>query len=149
MTGPATIDVRLLGPEDITVLDRVAPEVFDNAIDASLAREFLADPRHHIAVAVADGVVVGFASGVHYVHPDKPAQLFVNEVGVAPAYRRRGIARRVLSLLLARGEELGCTEAWVGTETDNVAARALYARSGGIEDPEPFVLVFYPLQPRQ
>ncbi len=148
-TGDATIEVRLLGPGDTAVLDRVAPEVFDNAVDANLAREFLADPRHHIAVAVADGVVVGFASGVHYIHPDKPAQLFVNEVGVAPGYRRRGIGRRVLALLLGRGEEVGCTEAWVGTEVGNVAARALYARSGGVEDPEPFVLALYPLHPRR
>ena len=32
--------------------------------------------------------------------------------------------------MLAFGKELGCQEAWVGTEPDNVAAKALYeARS--------------------
>ena len=85
------------------------------------------------------------ASAVHYVHPDKPAQLFVNEVGVAPTHHRRGIGRRLLVALLARGRELGCTEAWVATEPGNTAARALYSTTGGVEDPEPFVLYTFPL----
>lgn len=58
-----------------------------NPIDPTWSAEFLRDPRHHIAVAIEDGVVVGIASGVHYLHPDKPPELFVNEVGVAPAFR--------------------------------------------------------------
>jgi len=73
----------------------VTAEVFDNPINAEWTREFLADPRHHIAVAIDDGLVVGFASGVHYIHPDKPAELWINEVGVAPAHRRRGSAGAV------------------------------------------------------
>jgi hypothetical protein len=53
----------------------VAAEVFDNPIDADLTAEFLGDARHHLAVAIDDGLVVGFASAIHYVHPDKPPQL--------------------------------------------------------------------------
>lgn len=63
--------IRILGPADAAVLDRVAPQVFDNAVDPRRAAEFLADPRHHLAVALDADVVVGMASGVHYVHPDK------------------------------------------------------------------------------
>jgi len=127
------IDVRLLGPGDAQILARVAPDVFDNPVDADLATEFLADPRHHIAVAIDDGLVVGFASGVHYVHPDKPAELWINEIGVAPSHRRRGLGRRALTALLRHGRSLGCVSAWVLTDRDNAAARALYAGTGGIE----------------
>src|SRR4051812_9880914 len=56
-------DIRLLGPRDAHVLDHVARGVFDNEIDPHWTEEFLADPRHHLAVAVDDGVVVGMASG--------------------------------------------------------------------------------------
>ena len=136
----------MLGPGEGPILARVAPEVFDGPIVAALTDEFLADPRHHLAVAIADGEVVGFASAVHYVHPDKRGQLFVNEVGVAPAWRRRHIASRLLDAILARGRALGCVEAWVGTETGNVAARALYASARGVEDPEAFVLFIFPLE---
>jgi hypothetical protein len=78
--------IRILQPGDDQFLMNVAAEVFDNPIDAELTREFLEDPRHHIAVAIDDEQVVGFASGVHYIHPDKPPELWINEVGVAPAW---------------------------------------------------------------
>jgi ribosomal protein S18 acetylase RimI-like enzyme len=130
------IDVRILGPRDEAAFARVAEDVFDNAVDPALAREFLADPRHHIAVATDDGVVVGFASGVHYVHPDKPAELWVNEVGVAPSHQRRGLGRAAMAALLAHGGSLGCVTAWVLTDRDNEAARALYAKVGGVEGDE-------------
>ena len=122
------------------VLSRVAEDVFDFAVDPAFARAFLADSRHHIAVAIDDGTVIGFASGVDYLHPDKPAQLWINEVGVAPTHQRRGIGRRVLRCLLDHGRHLGCTEAWVGTEPDNAAAHAFYAGCGGSDPPEAFVL---------
>ena len=140
------VEIRMMGPDERGELSRIAEDVFDGPIDAALADEFLCDPRHHLAVATVGGEVVGFASAVHYVHPDKPPQLFVNEVGVALAWRRRGLARRLLETLLARGKALGCVEAWVGTEVGNAAARALYASAGGVEDPEPFVLFTFPLE---
>lgn len=126
--------IRILGPADSAILGRVADDVFDNAVDPRWAAEFLADPRHHLAVALDDGVVVGMASAVHYVHPDKPPQLWVNEVGVAPPHQSRGIGRALLQALFARGRELGCEEAWVGTEPDNAAARRLYLAVGGEEE---------------
>src|SRR5215467_9912650 len=116
-----TVTVRILGPADGQVLQNVAPEVFDYPVDAHWSAEFLADPRHHLAVAIDDesGQVVGLASGVHYVHPDKLPELWVNEVGVAPSHQGQGIGRRVLAALLAHGQTLGCREAWVLTSPDN------------------------------
>lgn len=130
----ATATIRMLGPDDATMLDRVAPDVFDNAIDARWTAEFLADTRHHMAVALDGDLVVGMASAVHYVHPDKPPELWVNEVGVAPTHQRQGIGRQLLEALFERGRELGCQEAWLGTEQTNTAARRLYASAGGSEE---------------
>jgi aminoglycoside 6'-N-acetyltransferase I len=126
--------VRVLGAGDVPVLAQVASGVFDGPVRPELAAEFLSDPRHHLAVALHEGTVVGMASGVHYVHPDKPPELWVNEVGVAPEHRGRGIARRLLEALAARGRSLGCTGMWVLTERDNTAARALYEGAGGEVD---------------
>jgi len=126
--------IRVLGRDDAQVLERVAAEVFDHPIDPGLAAQFLGDPRHHLAVAIDEGVVVGMASGVHYVHPDKPPELWVNEVGVAPDFRRRGIGRALMRALFEHARALGCAGAWVGTEPSNVAARRLYAALGGTED---------------
>lgn len=141
------IRVRVLDPDDAAVLDHVASEVFDHAIDPRWAAEFLADSRHHLAVALVGGEVVGMASAVHYVHPDKPPELWVNEVGVSPAHQNRGIGRRLLAALFDRTRSLGCAAAWVATEPHNVAARRLYAAVGGIEEPEPAVVVTFRLDP--
>ena len=134
--------IRLLGPGDATVLDHVAPGVFDNAIDPRWTAEFLSDPRHHLAVAIDEGRVVGMASAIHHVHPDKAPQLRINEVGVATPYQGQGIGRRLMERLLERGRELGCRAAEVGTERSNTAARRLYAAAGGVEEPEDFVVEF-------
>ncbi|WP_373488805.1 GNAT family N-acetyltransferase [Blastomonas sp.] len=35
------------------------------------------------------------------------------EVGVAPRWQGKGIAKRLLPLMFDHGRKLGCTEAWV------------------------------------
>lgn len=135
---PALV-IRMLGPGDAPVLDRVATGVFDHPINAGWTAEFLADPRHHMVVAIHDGEVVGMASAVHYLHPDKAPELWVNEIGVAPAHQSRGIGKRLIHALFARGRALGCSEAWLGTEATNHAARCLYAAAGGKEAPMVYV----------
>jgi aminoglycoside 6'-N-acetyltransferase I len=123
----------MLGAADAPILARVAPGVFDNEIDTRWTAEFFADPRHHLAIALDHGVVVGMASAVHYVHPDKGPELWVNEVGVAPSHQRQGIGKMLLRALFAHGLTLGATTAWLGTEESNVAARRLYGSVGGEE----------------
>jgi GNAT superfamily N-acetyltransferase len=116
--------------------------VFDDPVDPALTAEFLADPRHHLAIAIDDGRIVGMASGVYYIHPDKAPELWVNQVGVAPEYRGRGIGRRVLAVLLDHGRALGCGEAWPLTDHDNAAARRMYAEAGGRETPAHIMIEF-------
>ncbi len=127
------IAIKVLRPGDESLLMNVAADVFDNPVNPELTKEFLEDPRHHIAVAIDAGLVVGFASGVHYIHPDKPAELWINEVAVAPAHRRRGIGSAVLRALLEVGRAHHCTVAWVLTDRHNAAAMALYSSVGGTE----------------
>jgi aminoglycoside 6'-N-acetyltransferase I len=138
------IEIRLLGAADGAVLRHVAPEVFDHALDERWTAEFFADARHHLVVAIDEGVVVGMASAVHYVHPDKAPELWINEVGVAPTHHRRGIGRMILDTLLAHGRALGCREAWVATEEENVAARRLYESVGG--EGEEFIMYSFDLE---
>src|SRR5580700_5146552 len=127
------VEIKVLQRGDDSILMNSAKDVFDNPIDPDLTREFLADPRHHIVVAVDDGLVVGFASGVHYIHPDKPPELWINEVAVAPTHRRRGLGKAVLRALLEVGHAHRCAVAWVLTDRKNAAAMALYSSLGGSE----------------
>lgn len=124
--------IRVLGGGDAAVLDRVAEGAFDGPINPAWSAEFLHDARHHIVVAIDDGVVVGMASGVHYLHPDKPPELWINEVAVAPAHQGRGIGRALLDALLAHARALGCRGAWVLTDRPNPPAERLYESAGGV-----------------
>lgn len=140
-----SIAVRVLGRDEAEVLTRVAVGVFDEPLEACWTTAFFADPRHHLAVAIEDGVVVGMVSAVDYVHPDKAPQLWINEIGVAPTHQRQGIGRQLLDAILTHGRTLGCYEAWLGTEETNVPAQALYKSVGGM--PEQFTLYSFVLEP--
>jgi ribosomal protein S18 acetylase RimI-like enzyme len=127
------VEIRILEPGEEAILIGSAPDVFDGPVDPDLARAFLADLRHHIAVAIDAKTVVGFASGFDYIHPDRPAEFLINEVGVSEPYQRRGIGRAIMSALLKHAKSKGCVSAWVMTDETNMAARALYLSLGASE----------------
>jgi aminoglycoside 6'-N-acetyltransferase I len=143
----AETEIRLVGRDDAALFDRVAGEVFDAPVDAARLAAYLAEPGHHMIVAIHEGVIVGQTAAVVHRHPDKPTELYIDEVGVAPEYRRRGIARRMLEAMLDHGKALGCEEAWVGTEPDNLPARGLYEqrRRQGDDAGEEFVMYVFRL----
>jgi ribosomal protein S18 acetylase RimI-like enzyme len=139
-----SVEIRRAGPQDAELFEHVADDVFDYAVDPETLADYLAMPGHHLVLAIDGGEVVGQAAAVVHRHPDeRPVELSIDELAVAPAFRRRGIARLMLDELFALGRELGCHEAWVGTEHDNIAATSLYASR---EAPaEPFVMYVFTL----
>ena len=138
------IEIKLLGPAHLRILDNVAENVFDDPIVESSAREFLGDPRHRLVVALDEDTVVGFVSAVIYVHPDKPApELWINEIGVAPTHQQRGIGKSLMQAILEEAKRSGCSEAWVLTDRINLPAMAMYKSSGGEETlPDPTMFTF-------
>lgn len=140
MIAETNVTVRIATIDDLAALCAVQTDIFDHAINTQRATEFLADPRHHLALAFVNDVIVGMASAVHYVHPDQEPLLFINEAGVASAFQQQGLGRELIQTLCAHGKSLGCTEAWVATEPSNIAAKRTYASVGGVEADEPFVM---------
>ncbi|MEZ5557931.1 MAG: GNAT family N-acetyltransferase [Pseudomonadales bacterium] len=65
-------------------------------------RRYLARPDHLMFVAIADGCVIGQVLAVVRYHPDKPTELYVDDLGVAPEHQRRGIATRLMRAAVAR-----------------------------------------------
>ncbi len=59
------IEIKRLGRGDAAVLDRVAEDVFDEPINPPRLAAYLAEPGHHMLVAIADGVVVGQVARRH------------------------------------------------------------------------------------
>jgi ribosomal protein S18 acetylase RimI-like enzyme len=136
MTEPPSaqdITVRVLASDEAGVLDQVAPLVFDWPIESKWCAEFFADARHHLAVAIDGDVVVGMVTALHYVHPDKRPEMYINELGVAPTHQGQGIGKRLMQCLFQHARTLGCQQAWLITDKKNTAARELYKRVGGQE----------------
>lgn len=130
----ADLAVRRMQPADLPLV-LAAGDLFDDAPRPDMAARFLAHPDHHLFAAIVDGQLIGFVSAVAYLHPDKPVELWINEVGVRDDFQRRGIGRRLLQAMLAHGRVLGCGSAWVLTNSGNRAAHRLYAACGGEATP--------------
>ena len=120
------LQIVKLSAENVGLLDNIAPGVFDNDIRPDQRDAFIANQSHHMVLAHLSGLVVGMASGFIYFHPDKDPSMVVLEVGVGDDWLRRGIGTKLMENLLEIAEEGGCEEAWLGTETDNHPALALY-----------------------
>ncbi len=84
--------------------------------------------RHYLAVEDGAGALLGWA-GVLVV--DGSAELLT--VGVVPAARRRGLARRMLADLYAVARDRGATEMFLEVRVDNASAITLYDREGFVE----------------
>jgi ribosomal protein S18 acetylase RimI-like enzyme len=141
-----TMEIRRLFSGDDALVMRIAEGVFDEPVRADRLSAYLASPGHFMIVALADGVVVGQCAAVIHRHPDKVSELYIDEVGVTPAFQRQGIATRMLDAMFVLGREQGCKEAWIGTEPDNARARALYeARNEPRAPAENFVMYVYQL----
>jgi aminoglycoside 6'-N-acetyltransferase I len=136
----STVEIKVLSASCTHHLQHIAPDVFDDDIIPEQLDAFLEDPRHLMFLAVDDGQVIGMASAFEYLHPDKTPQLFINEVGVAPTHRRRGVGRRLVESLIACAKDRGCDYAWLGTDADNVSGNACFASVPGAGKPQPFML---------
>ncbi len=125
------------GQDDLVA---AAGHLFDEPPQPEWTRLFLGKPEHHLLVAYEDGEPAGFVTGVEMTHPDKGTEMFLYELGVDEAYRRRGIATDLVRALADLARERGCYGMWVLTGEDNEAARAAYTRAGG-RDAEQQVLI--------
>ena len=121
--------MRITRVEDADVV-LAAPHLFDEPPRPDATKRFLASPTHHLLFAHDDdGVAIGMISGVETTHPDKGTEMFLYELEVAEHARRAGVATALVQALADLARERGCYGMWVGTEHDNTAARATYAKT--------------------
>lgn len=126
--------IHHITPANTALLANVDPDIFDHAIDPAHLAVYVADPRHAMFVAMEDDLVVGQIRGSVHLQPDRASDLYIDNLGTAPALQRRGIAAAMMKAMLAWGEAQGCTYAWVATETDNEQAKGFYAAQAFTRD---------------
>ena len=115
-------------------LDRL----FDEGVawDITQGQRFLAHPDTLLLVARWEGAACGFLSAYQLQRFDRRrAEVLLYEIGVQEPFRRRGVGRALVEEAKRWATEVGADELWVLTEEDNAPARALYAATGGNEEP--------------
>jgi aminoglycoside 6'-N-acetyltransferase I len=136
------IEIIHVTSANASVLAHTDAEVFDAAINPAQLAAFLDSNLHLLVIARTPALVVGQLRAMIHLQPDGPSQLYIDNLGVAPDYRRKGIARALVREAFLWGQSHDCADAWVATETDNLAARALYDTFKSAPDE---TVVYYPL----
>ncbi len=130
----AEIAYHLITAENAGLLDHIKKGVYDAPIKADFLAACLANPHQILMVAVADGAVIGKAQAYIFYFPEKPAEIYIEEIDVAKKWRRQGVATGLMDAVGAEGKKRGIAEYWLITEKDNKGARALYERKAHREE---------------
>jgi GNAT superfamily N-acetyltransferase len=128
--------VRAATAGDVTA----AAALLDHRLHEDAVARFLADPTHHLLLAIEDDEAVGFVSGVELTHPDKGTEMFLYELAVGEAARNRGVGRALVGALGELARSRGCYGMWVLTDDGNAAALRAYAAAGGTREAPDAVL---------
>ncbi|MFO1068521.1 MAG: GNAT family N-acetyltransferase [Geminicoccaceae bacterium] len=131
---PAAISVRNVGPFDLGRLSRLHRACFEEAWNRADLAHLLALPGGFGLIArVYDGGLAGLDGmrGVGFslcrLVQDEAELL---SIGVAPAYRKRGIGRALLRASMDRCLSGGATVMFLEVAIDNHGAQQLYAENG-------------------
>lgn len=133
------VDFRVADDVDrfVAMLDAYArdPMGADSPLPADVAhrlrRDLAVHPTVHALLAEAAGDPVGFATCfVGYSTFLARPLLNIHDIAVVPAWRGRGVARRLLDAIAGHARALGCCRLTLEVRSDNAAARSLYRRAG-------------------
>lgn len=121
-----TIEIIQLDEGNMDILNNYDEDIFDEKIDTLRLAALLKEQNSILLVAVNEGTVIGQVLAVIHRHPDKPTELYIDDLGVSEKFQRHGIATRMLEKLFIIGVERGCEEVWVATEPENEPAIKFY-----------------------
>ncbi len=144
---------KITNSHNLQLLGRsIVPEEWgeDNelkAYDETSLKEMMSNPDYVLLIAYDEEMPVGVAIATKLLKPDGEHWLYVDELGVKPSHRKRGIGRSLMEKLLAIAKEWNLHEPWLGTEPDNDAANHLY-QSLNPSETETFVGYTYKINPK-
>ena len=120
-----SIMIRPMEERDIAALAAIDAVCESHPFTEAQFLEELEAPHARVLVAVEADEPLGFID-FHIAADD----LHINEFGVRPDARRRGIGRALMDAALAAGREAGCVLASLEARVSNEPACALYEKAG-------------------
>ncbi|GAA1603364.1 hypothetical protein GCM10009804_69740 [Kribbella hippodromi] len=118
-------------PEIVTPDADLLKRAVRTFLNADAAPEYLETPGALTFVAVSTEETVGWCWGYHLPRPDGSSMLYLHQLAVAERFRRKGIARALISTFINSGRAAGATKMFLTTGAENTAARRLYDSLGG------------------
>lgn len=122
----ANIEYVPITAQNVATLDAVEEGVFNGPVRSDFLQACLANPHQFLIVALDGQKVVGKALGYVFYLPDKPAEIYVEELDIAKQWRRQGIATGLMRAVSEEGKRRGIAEYWLIAEKGNKPAHALY-----------------------
>ncbi|WGD38654.1 ribosomal protein S18-alanine N-acetyltransferase [Lysinibacter sp. HNR] len=93
----------------------------------SMRGELLAADRRYLVALTRDGAVVGYAG---LLASRGAGEGDIQTIAVLPEWRGRGLARRMLEMLLGEAQSRGAREIFLEVRKDNPVAEGLYQSLG-------------------
>lgn len=126
--GVGEVRIRAMTDADLGAVMAIEKASFTMPWTKDTFRGLLRRADSHLFVAEAEGAVVAYAAV--WIVLD---QAELGDIAVAAAWRRRGIARRLVETVLDLVRDHGVRELFLEVRPSNHGARALYERYGFIE----------------
>ena len=123
-----SVVVRAARSDDYESIVAVVDEWWGRPMARMLPRLFLDHFHATSLVAVDEGALVGFLIGFH--SGSAPHRAYVHFVGVAPAARGSGLARRLYETFFEAAIQDGCTTVGAITSPANTASVAFHQAMG-------------------
>lgn len=109
---------------------QAAGGVFDHAPNQEHLRKLALMPGHALFLAMGGGVVVGQLLAMIQFQADRAPQLYIDNLGVAPPFKRQGVARHLFDAAMVWGRDGGCDSVWLATDVGNTEAQGFYRAFG-------------------
>ncbi|MBB5069910.1 GNAT family N-acetyltransferase [Saccharopolyspora gloriosae] len=122
------ITVRSAVPQDYDVIVGVVDDWWGRPASRDLTRVFVDHFGSTSLIAEAGGTMAGFVIG--FLSPSDPAVAYIHFTGVAPEWRRSGLARDLYERFFARARDDGRTEVKAITSPQNATSIAFHRAVG-------------------
>lgn len=140
-----TVTVRRLGPDDLPLMDALLT-VFGEAFEdvdtycgkrpsAAYLRQLLGSESFFAVVALKDGAVIGGLAAYELrKFEQERSEIYIYDLAVAAAHRRRGVATALIEALKKIAAARGGYVIFVQADLGDEPAIALYTKLGVRED---------------
>ena len=120
--------IRPMKKNDVNTLILLESGIFPDPWPAEAFIEGLTDKYHKFIVAEVDGKIAGYAS--YFIDLGEGR---LTNMAVAPDFRRKNIAKKLLECILELVEKAGCKYIFLDVRPTNEAAISLYCKYGFYE----------------